>query len=142
MSSISPLGPQPAAVSGVEPASYLSGTLDGVAGMLSMSTSDLQSALKSGSSIADLASSKGVSLSSIVQNIEQQVQQQQAAQGKPPIDQSVLDASVNRAVQRHRGGHHHHQSAPAQTDQTDPSTSSSSIAPTSSSTGSFLDLLA
>jgi hypothetical protein len=135
MSSISPVGSDPTAVSGIEPVSgmspppvgYLHGTLDGIAGMLSMPTSDLRTALKSGQSIADLASAKGVSLSSIVQNVEQQVREQRVAQGKPPIDQSVLDAGVNRAVHRHRG---HHQAQP-----TTPS-------PAGSPSSSSVDLLA
>lgn len=129
MSSISPVGSDPAAVSGVAPVSgmspppvgYLHGTLDGIAGMLSMSTPDLRTALKSGQSIADLASAKGVSLSSIVQNVEQQVREQRTAQGKPPIDQSVLDAGVNRAVHRHRG---HHPQAPTPPPAGSPSSSS------------------
>ena len=138
MSSISPVGSQPADVSGISPVSgmspppagYLHGTLDGIAGMLSMSTPDLRAALKSGSSIADLAAQKGVSLDSIVRSVAQQVQQQRAAQGKPPLDQSVLDAGVNRAVNRHRGHHHHQVAAPA---------GSSSSAPPSTSS---IDLLA
>jgi hypothetical protein len=107
--------------------------------MLSMSPTDLQSALKSGQSIADLASQKGVSLDSIVQSVEQQVQQQRASEGKPPIDQSTLDARVNRAVHHHHG--HHHQATPpvSTTDGTDSSSSSST---STSSSGSVLDLLA
>jgi hypothetical protein len=124
MSSLSPVGWQPPTqVSGVEPTSmmsapptaYMQGTLDGVAGMLSMSTPDLRSALKQGSSIADIASQKGISRDAIVQSIEQQVQQQRAAQGKTPIDQQTLDQAVSRAVDRHRHGHHHQQGAGAAT---------------------------
>lgn len=150
MSSIQPVGQQPSAVSGVEPtsmtspppASYLQGTLDGVAGMLSMSTSNLQTDLKSGQSIADIASQKGVSTNSIVQYIAQKVQQQRSDSGKPPIDSNVLDQVANSAVQRHRGGHRHghHHTQPADTAST--ATSSSDPSSASSTAGSLIDLLA
>lgn len=153
MSSISPVGSQPTSVSGVEPVSgaspppygYLHGTLDTIAGALSMSTQDLRTALKSGQSISDLASAKGVSLNSIAQTVEQQVQQQQGAQGKSPLDPSVLNAGVNRALNRHRGHHHHHAApiaAPGATNTTSGSTSSTSSTSSDSAGGSFLDLLA
>lgn len=112
MSSIAPLGGQePSPVSGLEPATmaspppapYLHGTLDGVAGMLQMSTSDLRSALKQGSSISDLAARKGVGRNSILSYVEQQVQQRRAANGREPISQSVLDDVVGRALDRRRG---------------------------------------
>ena len=148
MSSISPVGPQQAAesLSGTTqpPFGVLGTSLDTIAGMLSMSPSDLQAALKSGQSISDLASQKGVSLDSIVQSVESQIQQQRAADGKPPIDQSTLDARVNRAVHHHHG--HHHRTAPpvSTTDTTgaDGGSSDSSSVPATSSNGSFLDLLA
>ena len=41
------------------PVAYLQGTLDGVAGMLSMSTDDLRAALRSGSSVSDVAARRG-----------------------------------------------------------------------------------
>jgi hypothetical protein len=118
MSSLSPVGWQPPTqVSGAEPmtmmsappTAYMQGTLHGVAGMLSMSTTDLRTALKQGSSISDIASQKGVGRDAIVQSIEQQVQQQRAAQGKAPIDQQTLDQVVSRSIDRHRHGHHHQQ---------------------------------
>ena len=116
MSSLSPVGQSPAQVSGVEPmtmmsappVAYLQGTLSGVANMLSLPMSDLQSRLRQGASISDVAAKRGVSSDSIVQYIEQQVQQQRAAQGKPPVDPQTLDQVVNAAVNRHRHGHHHH----------------------------------
>ncbi|MBV8258534.1 MAG: hypothetical protein JO073_12020 [Actinobacteria bacterium] len=121
MSSLSPIGYQtPSETTGVTPttmaspppAPYLQGTLDGVASLLSMSTDSLRSALKSGQSISDLAQQKGVSRDSIVQYIEQQVQQQRAADGQSPVPQDALDQVVNRAVDRHRGAHRHHHAAP------------------------------
>ena len=147
MSSISPVGWQPPAqVSGLEPttmtsappAAYMQGTLDGVAGMLSMPTPDVRSALKQGQSISDLAAQKGVSRSSIVQYIEQQVQQQRAAQGKPPIDQTTLDQAVSRAVDRHRHGHHHHAAATTAT----PGSQDPAAGQQGSTSPSTVDLLA
>jgi hypothetical protein len=123
MSSLSAIGSQrPTEVSGVTPATmaspppapYLLGTLDGIASQLSMSTDGLRSALGSGQSISDIAAQKGVSRGSIVQYIEQQVQQQRTAQGQEPIPQDVLDQVANRAVDRHAGGHHHHHAAAQQ----------------------------
>ena len=146
MSSLSPIGSQPPVeVSGImpttsasaPPAPYLQGTLDGVANMLGLSTDNLRSALKQGSSISDVAAQKGVSTSSIVSYIEQQVQQQRAAKGLAPVNQQALDQVVSRAITRHRHGHHH---APA----TDPASSTApATAPAaSSSSQSLLDLLA
>jgi len=43
-----------------------------------------------------------------LKSLEQQVQQQRAAQGQAPIPQDALDQAVNRALDRHRGGHRHH----------------------------------
>lgn len=112
MSSIAPLGGQePSPVSGLEPATmaspppapYLHGTLDGVAGLLQMSTADLRSSLKGGSSISDLAAQKGASRASILSYVERQVQQRRAANGREPIAQSVLDDVVGRALDRRRG---------------------------------------
>lgn len=113
MSSISPVGQQPTETSGVTPATmaspppapYLQGTLDGVASLLSMSPDGLRGALRSGESISGLAAQKGVSRDSIVSYVEQQVQRQRVAQGKPAIPQDALDQVVNRAVDRHRGRH-------------------------------------
>jgi hypothetical protein len=113
MSSISPIGGPTQPLFGVEqsssstPPTYLMGALNGVAQMLSMSPADLQKALQSGQSVADIAQSKGVSTSAITQYIEQQVQQQRASQGQPPLDSQSLDQAVNRAVTRHHGHHHH-----------------------------------
>ncbi len=115
MSSLAPIGSQPPVeVSGImpttsasaPPAPYLQGTLDGVANMLGMSTDNLRSALKQGSSISDVAAQKGVSTSSIVSYIEQQVQQKRASKGLAPVNQQALDQVVSRAVNRHRHGHH------------------------------------
>ena len=148
MSSLSPIGSQPPVeVSGLmpttsasaPPAPYLQGTLDGVANMLGLSTDNLRSALKQGSSISDIAAQKGVSTSSIVSYIEQQVQQQRAAKGLAPVNQQALDQVVSRAVDRHRHGHHQHAKQ-----STDPASSTAppSAATANSASQSLLDLLA
>ena len=148
MSSLAPIGSQPPVeVFGImpttsasaPPAPYLQGTLDGVANMLGMSTDNLRSALKQGSSISDVAAQKGVSTSSIVSFIEQQVQQKRASKGLAPVNQQALDQVVSRAVNRHRRGHNQ---------PVDPSTNpgSSTAPPTAaaarSASQSLLDLLA
>lgn len=93
-------GLQPTSMASPPPVGYLQGTLDGVANVLGMPTNDVRSALKQGSSISDLASAQGVSRSTVVDTIEQQVQKLRAAKGADPIDASTLDRVVNRAIDR------------------------------------------
>jgi hypothetical protein len=143
MSSILPLGSSPAYTYGssTSQSSDLQSVLGGVAGMLSMSPSDLQSAMKSGQSIASVAQSKGVSTDSITQYLETQIQQQRTANGQQPLDQQTLDQAANRIVSGQGHGHHHHghhagssssvssSTSTATTESTDPfdSTSPSSV---------------
>lgn len=109
MSSIDPVangglsavsGVQPTSMASPPPVGYLQGTLDGVAGLLGLSTPDVRTALKQGSSISDLAAAQGVSRSTVVDTIEAQVQKLRAARGAAPIDATALDRVVNRAIDR------------------------------------------
>jgi hypothetical protein len=95
------------------PAPHLDGPLDGIAQQLSTTPDALRNALSQGSSITDLAQQQGVSRDDLVKSVEDQIQQTRAANGAQPLDQQSLDRMVNRAFDRHRGGHHHHHSKPA-----------------------------
>jgi hypothetical protein len=124
-SGVAPIaGTTPTTMTSPPPSPHLDGTLDGIAGMLSMSPAALRSALKQGSSITDLAQQQGVSRDDLVKSVESQIQQRRQADGQQPLDQTALDHMVNRAFDRHRGGHHHHQHATSATSstQTDQST--------------------
>jgi hypothetical protein len=109
--SISPIGawtPGVTAVSGTSPTTMtsppptpaLDGTLSGIAQQLGMSTGSVQSALKQGSSITQLAAQQGVSRSSLVSSVQAQIQQARQTNGQPPADQTQLDRMVNRAFDR------------------------------------------
>ena len=86
------------------PSPHLIGALDGIAQQLSMSSTDLRSALGSGTSVTDLAARKGVSRSDLLQSVADGIQQRRAAHGKPPLDQSLLDSIVSNGFDRRRGG--------------------------------------
>lgn len=98
----------PMSMTSPPPAPALNGTLSGIAKQLGMNVANVQSALKQGSSIADLAAQQGVSTSAIVQSVQAQIQQTRQAAGQAPLDQTTLDRMVNRAVT-----HHHHRGAGA-----------------------------
>ncbi len=94
----------PMSMASPPPTPALRGTLSGISQMLGMSMADVQSALKQGSSITSLASQQGVSRSSLVNWVQNQIQSTQAQTGQPPLAQDVLDRMVNRAFDRTRGG--------------------------------------
>jgi len=108
--SLAGLGPQVRAVTGTTPTTMtsppptpaLGGTLSGIAGQLGMSLSSVQTALKSGHSIKDLAQQQGVSQSSLVSFVQKQIQQGRQANGREPVDQVTLDRLVSRAFAHHR----------------------------------------
>lgn len=108
-------GAMPTTMTSPPPTPHLNGTLDGIAQQLSMSPDALRSALGQGASITDLAQQQGVSRDDLVKSVEDQIQQQRAANGAQPLDQDTLDRMVNRAFDRHRGGHRHHHDAAAPT---------------------------
>ncbi|MFN8111388.1 MAG: hypothetical protein U0Y82_16335 [Thermoleophilia bacterium] len=95
------------------PPPQMRGTMDGIASTLKMSSDDLRSALKQGKSLADVASSQGVSRDTLTTALGDLIQQQRTAQGKPALDAQSLDKMVTQAVDRQRpagaqGGHGHH----------------------------------
>jgi hypothetical protein len=134
MSSILPIGSQAVsyAYGGGSTSSDTQSSLGGIAGMLSMSPTDLQSSLKSGKSISDVASAKGVSTDSITQYVEQQIQQQRSASGQPPLSSQAVTQAANKVVGgHHHGGHHHHGGGAA------PAASTSSSSTSTSATDSI-----
>ena len=84
------------------PTPALNGTLSGIAQQLGMSVPTVQSALKQGSSITELAGQQGVSRGALVSQVQAQIQQARQANGQPAADQSTLDRMVNRAFDAHR----------------------------------------
>ncbi len=97
-------GLTPTSMESPPPTAFLGGTIDGIAGQLSMSTAQLKAGLAAGTSLGDIAQQRGVSRSSLVSSIEQQVNANRQSAGLQPIDAQQLDRAVNRAVDRHRGG--------------------------------------
>lgn len=98
-------GTTPTTMTSPPPTPALDGTLVGISGQLGMSLGGVQSALKQGLSITDLAQQQGVSRASLVKSVESQIQQNRQASGQPPLDQSTLDRMVNRAFDHHRRHH-------------------------------------
>jgi hypothetical protein len=86
------------------PSTYLAGTLDGISSSLSMSSDTLRGALRTGSSLAQVAQQQGVSRSDLLKTVEAEMQQRRSARGAAPIDQTALDRIANRAIDRGRGG--------------------------------------
>ena len=119
------------------PTAALNGTLSGIAQQLGMSVSNVQSAIKQGSSIADLAQQHGVSTSSIVSSVESQIQATRQANGQQPLDQTTLDRMVTRAVT-----HHHHRGGAAAALAGTTTADASSTSATSDTTGSSFSTLA
>lgn len=80
--------------------------LQPVADKLGVSMTDLQDALRSGKSLADIAQSKGISRDDLVKVVSDAIQQTRPA-GAPQLDVTEL---ANRMVDHVRGhhGHHHH----------------------------------
>jgi hypothetical protein len=98
-----------------------------VAGLLGISTSTLQSDLASGQTMASLASSKGVSSSSLISAISS-VLASNAPQGGTAQSASQLAQMATNIADGHRGGHHHRSGGSS-------SSSSSSAGGTSASSG-------
>lgn len=93
-------GSSPTTMASPPPTPALNGTLSGIAQQLGMSTGAVQSALKQGSSISDLAQQQGVPRATLVSSVQGQVQASRQTQGQPPADQTTLDRMVNRAFDR------------------------------------------
>lgn len=95
-------GTTPTTMTSPPPAPALNGTLAGISQQLGMSAGAVQSALKKGSSINDLAQQRGAPRNTLLQSVEGQVQQSRQASGQPPLDQAVLDRMLSRAFEHHR----------------------------------------
>ena len=96
--SIQPLGAAGQGVSAVSaatpmtmtspaPSPALNGTLSGIAQQLGMGVGTVQSALKQGLSITELASQRGVSRDALLSQVQDQIQQTRQAKGQPAADQ-------------------------------------------------------
>jgi hypothetical protein len=81
--------------------------LSSVANLLGMSTDDLTTSLKSGSSMSDLASQKGVSRADLLAAITQGLQSDQSAAA---TSQAGGTSALAGQIADHKGvpGHHHH----------------------------------
>jgi hypothetical protein len=79
--------------------------LSSVAGLLGMSTDDLITSLRNGTSMSDLASQKGISRDDLLAAITQSLQSGQAAGGQA-ADTAALAGQI--ADRKGVGGHHHH----------------------------------
>lgn len=98
------------ALSGQQPAGGSTSAppvLSSVANLLGMSTDDLMTSLKSGSSMSDLASQKGVSRDDLLAAITQGLQTDQSAATTGQSGQSSALAG-QIADQKGLPGHHHH----------------------------------
>jgi hypothetical protein len=78
------------------------GSLSGLAAHLGMSTEDLQSALKQGRSIAELAEQQGAPRESAASFLSAQIQRARLYSGQPALDDAGLERVVQRALDRGR----------------------------------------
>ncbi len=115
-------------VSGIDPTSGLQAqygsqsplqqVMGAVSNELGMSQDDVRTALRSGSSLADLATQKGISGDQLTSTISQALQ----SNGTSSADTTAL---ANR-IANHKGGghhhHHHHAQAPPTPNPLDPGT--------------------
>ena len=127
---------QPQATSGVDPASWqtqMQQTLGPVAQLFGESTQQLMTDLQSGkTSLSQLAQSKGISQTDLLNAIEQGLQESSAANGTQ-LSGTQLTNLANGIANRVHGHHHHHRGV-ASSGATAPSgtssmSSSSSTAP-------------
>jgi hypothetical protein len=93
-------GGEPTAGTGGSP--LLRSALAGIAGQLGMGVDEVQSSLKRGVSIGELADQRGISRTALASTLEQQIQQTRQAGGQGPLDQTTLDRIVGRAFDRGR----------------------------------------
>jgi hypothetical protein len=93
-------GLTPTSMESPPPTAFLGGTIDGIAGQLGMSASQLKAGLAAGTSLAEIAQGRGVDRSSLVASIEGEVRTNRRSEGLSPIDPQQLDRAVNRAVDR------------------------------------------
>jgi hypothetical protein len=94
-------GSAPAAL-GTLPSAPGESTLAGLATHLGLSTEDLQSALKQGRSIAELAEQQGVPREAAASFLSTQMQRARQYSGQPPLDDAALERMVQRALDRGR----------------------------------------
>jgi hypothetical protein len=120
-------------------------TFDNAAKLLGMSTGDLQSALKSGETLDDLAQDKGVASSDLTNAVKADLQASKPAGAPDLSDDQLTQMATNVAAGKGPGGphgaHHGHRHASAG-DSDDATTADTNLADLASSLGvSQTDLL-
>lgn len=95
-------GLTPTSMESPPPTAFLGGTIDGIAGQLGLGTSQLKSTLAGGTSLAEIASGRGIDRASLVSSIEGRVRANRQSAGLAPVDPQQLERAVNRAVDRGR----------------------------------------
>jgi lambda repressor-like predicted transcriptional regulator len=119
-----------------------------VASLLDMSASDLRSALKSGESMSDLATSKGVSRDDLLSAITKDLPQgtgSGAAASSTDADALAAKIADTKGLPQggHGHGHHHHRvsgTATAGSSATTTATTATTAAPTTATTAATTDL--
>lgn len=86
------------------PSTYLNGTLDQISSSLSLSSDALRNALRTGSSLGQVAQQQGVSRSDMLKTLETAMQERRNERGVAPIDATALARIAERAIDRTRGG--------------------------------------
>ncbi len=94
-------GTTPTTMASPPPTPALDGTLASISQQLGLGVGAVQSALKQGLSITDLAQQQGVSRGALVTAVQSQVQQNRQASGQPALDQTTLERMVGRAFDHH-----------------------------------------
>ncbi len=82
------------------PTPALNGTMAGIAQTLQLPADSVRGQLRAGRSLADIASSQGVSRDDLATAIVRQVDRLRTARGQDPLDPTVADRMVGRAIDR------------------------------------------
>jgi DNA-binding phage protein len=119
------------ATSGGSFASARNNVMSAVAGQLGISQSDLQSQLKSGQSLADVAKAAGMSSEQLTDTIT-------AALKKSNLPAGTDVSAMATRMTNHVGGKHHHRAAAAASSASDTSSSSTPATSSSSAVDTYL----
>lgn len=124
-----------------------------VAKLLDMSPSDLRAALKSGSSLSDVASKQGVSRDDLLQQIESDLKNRpqradgasgtSAAGGSADVDPAAEAAKIadTKGLPQHHGGHHRHGGGSGGVGGLAPATTSTSVLSSQLDSGNGVSVL-
>jgi hypothetical protein len=95
-------GATPMTMTSPPPTGALKGTLGHISQQLGMSISDVQSALKTGRSINDLAATQGVNADTLRQGTASYIEQMRGQKGQAPLSAQTGDQMLQRAFNTHR----------------------------------------